>query len=750
MWLHHSLVPVSGGPVPSALSAIGQRRHVPVRFGTVLPVLMLCGSILVSPAAFAKRAQYPVVPVSELHQGQHHEQVLGIINHLLNRYHYRDFDLDDALSEAIFDAYLESLDQGRFYFTAEDVERFASYRSRLDDAIADQDVHPAFAIFHVYRERVEDLSAYAAELLSRGFDYTVDERFLIDRSEVPWADNMTALRALWRKRVKNDALALRLADKSPDEITETLDKRYARLAHSTRQINSDDVFQIFVNAYTKSVEPHTSYFSPQRSENFDIGMRLSLEGIGAVLRIKNEYTEIVRVIPGGPAAISGLLHIADFIVGVAQDLDGPMIDVVGWRLDDVVDMIRGEKGTTLRLKVLSRKSGHEPPAKVITLVRDEIKLEEQAADASVIELPDRTIGVISIPIFYMDFIGRTRGEQDFKSTSRDVQRLIGELVSQGIDGLIVDLRGNGGGSLAEALALTGLFIEQGPVLQTRDASGQVKVNQDPIPGTRYLGPLAVLVDRDSASASEIFAAAIQDYQRGIIVGETTFGKGTVQNIIDLKHFLKDPELRYGRLKTTIAQFYRVNGGSNQYKGVVPDIVFPTGNDSSEYGERAERNALPWDTVDPVAFVPAGAPVANFAETRRRHERRIREDELFQLFLEALSLDRRNSERTHLSLLETMRTEEKERLHIARRDIQNRMRALVGLQPLPEKDNEDEDIPDVDSEAFKKEQRALDVLLKETAYILDDLILPVQQAGQPAEAEVEAGSVFMRLGNGTES
>lgn len=679
------------------------------------------------------RAEFPTVKLSELRADEHHKQVLTVINRLLSRYHYRKFSLDDEMSKNIFTAYLESLDQNRFYFTAQDIARFSRHQMQLDDAIGDADMGPAFEIFRVYRSRVDELSTYASDLLASDFDFTLAEDFVIDRSEGPWARDIRELKAVWRKRVKNDVLALRLADKPVAEIVDTLRKRYERLAHSTRQIDRDDVFRTFVNAYTASIEPHTSYFSPRGSENFDISMRLSLEGIGAVLRTSNEHTEIVRIIPGGPAAISGALHASDLIIGVAQGEDMTMVDVVGWRLDDVVDMIRGPKGTTLRLAILTKKSGHQPPARLITLVRDRIKLEEQAADASVIELSGNTIGVISIPTFYVDFAGQARGDKDYKSTSKDVRSLLAELDGQGIDGLIVDLRGNGGGSLAEALALTGLFIDQGPVLQTRDASGRVEVNQDPAPGINYYGPLAVLVDRDSASASEIFAAAIQDYRRGIIVGEPTFGKGTVQNIVELKHFLKDNSMQYGRLKTTIAQFYRVNGGSNQYKGVLPDIVFPTGVDYSEYGERAHENALPWNAVEPVAFIPAGAPVRHFTETRRRHEQRIRDDELFQLFLQNLALDKQNVERQHVSLQESMRLREKERLEQDRRTIQNRMRSLVDLPPLPEQDDEDQAEADINSEEFKREARALDVLLKETAHILSDLILPVQQVDQPDEA-----------------
>ena len=390
---------------------------------------------------------------------------------------------------------------------------------------------------------------------------------------------------IWRKKVKNDYLMLLLADKEDDDIKEILDKRYARFRTSTFQLNSNDVFQSFINAYTVAVEPHTFYFTPRSSENFDITMRLSLEGIGAVLRAEQDYTVVQRIIPGGPAELGGQLQANDRITGVGQGVRGEITDVIGWRLDDVVDMIRGPKGSVVRLEILSERDGFTGNGRIISITRDEIRLEEQAARSEVIDLENGgQIGVITVPAFYSDFPAQAQGKKDYRSTTRDVRRLLAGLKEKTLDGLLIDLRGNGGGSLLEALELTGLFIESGPIIQTRDYAGKIEINSDPDPDIAYGGPLAVLVNRNSASASEIFAGAIQDYRRGIIIGEPTFGKGTVQNIIDLNHFTDSSHEDHGRLKATIAQFFRISGGSNQHRGVIPDIIFPT----AHYGRGLRR------------------------------------------------------------------------------------------------------------------------------------------------------------------
>ena len=465
---------------------------------------------------FPALAEIPTVPVSELQSGAKFEKAAEIITHIIDVYHYKKKPLDDQLSSQILDKYLKSLDQNHSFFTSKDINNFERYRHALDDALEKPDLSPAFTIFKLYRLRVEERVQHALEILQSDFDFSVAEEYQFDRRESPWASDKKALDELWRKRIKNDYLNMLLTDKENEDIKDTLAKRYKRLRTSTFQLDANDVFQTFINAYTTTIEPHTTYFSPRTSENFDISMRLSLEGIGAVLRAETDYTQVQKIVPGGPADLGGQLHAEDRIVGVGQDIDGKIVDVIGWRLDDVVDLIRGDKDTVVRLEVLPKGTAPEGPNKIISIVRDKIKLEEQAAKSSIIDIPDSNgrIGVIDVPTFYSDFAAQARGEKDYKSTSRDVRKLLTELDKEKIDGIIIDLRSNGGGSLSEALEFTGLFIESGPVVQTKDASGRIEINNDPDPGIAYAGPLAVLVDRNSASASEIFAGAIQDYRRG--------------------------------------------------------------------------------------------------------------------------------------------------------------------------------------------------------------------------------------------
>jgi carboxyl-terminal processing protease len=709
-------------PAETELFARADRQSQDMRIRFLHSVLL---ALFLGPATFAW-AKVPVVSVSELQPGEQHLRVAETIVHIIDTHHYKSRPLDDLLSAVILDNYLDNLDPNRSFFTQEDITGFELYRHTLDDALRVPDLSASFAIFQHFRERVDQRIAHALVLLDSGFDFEIDETYQFDRREAPWAANEREARELWRKRVKNDALALKVAGKADKEIGETLRKRYERIRTSTFQVNANDVFQSFMNAYTTAIEPHTAYFSPRTSENFDISMRLSLEGIGAVLGADNDYTQVQRVIPGGPADLSGQLHPEDRIVGVGQDESGEMVDVIGWRLDDVVDLIRGPKGSVVRLDVLPSGAGPEGSSRVLKLTRDEIKLEEQAARSEVLELGDGgRVGVIVVPTFYSDFAAQARGDKDFKSTTRDVRRLIAEFKGQNLDGLVIDLRGNGGGSLSEALELTGLFIESGPIVQTRDASGRIDVNRDPDPAIAYGGPLAVLVDRDSASASEIFAGAIQDYRRGIIIGEPTFGKGTVQNIVDLNRYIGESSSDYGRLKTTIAQFYRISGGSNQHKGVVPDVVFPTAETAKDYGERSLDNALPWDQVRPARFVPASAPIDSFGEVRRRHAERVSHDRLFQLLLEEMHFEEQASDRKTVSLNLEKRKAERERLLGERTRLRNEMRRLQGLPPLPEPQDAD-DIDDgplaaADEDELQKEET--DVLLKESARILVDLVAP---------------------------
>ena len=658
---------------------------------------------------------------SILKPGPEHIKSTKIITQVISRYHYKKQEFNDQLSQQVFDRYIEALDPNRAIFLKADIDRFSRYQRVLDDYLLKGNIEPAFEIFTLYQQRVNEAVNYANSLLEKGFDFTIDEKYRIDRDDASWPASNREREAVWRKRVKNDWLGLRMAKKEPEKIVETLRKRYQGLARRISQFKTDDVYQAFINSYTLSLEPHTSYMSPSNSENFDISMRLSLEGIGAVLRMDGELTTVQRTVPGGPAKLSGQIHSGDSILGVGQGLDGEIEDVIGWPLQDVVEKIRGPKGTVVRLQV-KPKGGDASQHKLVTLVRNKIKLEEQAASKSITEGLDGMgkvrIGVIELPTFYRDFAAQSRGEKNFRSTTRDVRRLLEELKHEGVDGVVIDLRGNGGGSLNEATELTGLFIDTGPVVQIKDAVGRVELERDSNPGVTYDGPLAVLVDRNSASASEIFAGAIQDYRRGIVIGEPTFGKGTVQTLVDLRRFVSDKDADLGRLRLTMAQFFRVNGGSTQHKGVIPDIVFPTANYISEHGERALENALPWAEIKPASFRKSRGN--NIAYLRQRHLERIAGDPGFELLEAQERMIDAFEKRKEVSLLEERRKAEWDDQEKKRLEYKNRFLTSVGIGTADNKGDapahgagEDDD---AESEAIRRIQ------LNETVMILTESIL----------------------------
>ena len=643
----------------------------------------------------------PVSPTPE------HEQATAVITQLMQRYHYKTVRVGDELSAQIFDRFLESFDPQKGFLLASDIEEFEGYRLKFDDALRHARLDPVFEVFNRFRARVEERSTFAKALLKREFDFTVDENYTYNREDAAWVASKAELDELWRKRVKNDVLDLRLAEQSKEEIIETLNQRYDRMGLRISQITSNEVFQFFVNAYTLSVEPHTSYFSPRNSENFRINMSLSLEGIGAALQTEDEYTVVRRVIAGGPAALSELVSVDDRIVGVGEGETEEIVDVVSWPLADVVDRIRGPKGSTIRLKLLPGNAPAGSPPKVIRLVRDKIKLEEQAAKSSVVEVPvggkTRRFGVIDLPTFYLDSAGLAQNLPDYRSTTRDVRRLIGELTSTdgGVDGIIMDLRGNSGGALIEATQLTGLFIETGPVVQIRDADGRVNLEEDNDPAVAYDGPLAVLVDRGSASASEIFAAAIQDYGRGVIVGEPTFGKGTVQSVVPL-----DRAGKLGQLKVTIAQFFRVNGEGTQFRGVVPDVKFPTALDSDAQGERSLDNALPWAEVSRADFDAWSDEDKSFSHVQFRHDSRYRANSSFKLLIEELESQRVARAQKQVSLLESVRKAEFLERRDGREEREELFRKAFGASSN-DGDEEDAALPDI--------------ILDEAANVLSDII-----------------------------
>ena len=590
-------------------------------------------------------------------------QAALLATRFLTRFHYKAEPLDAAMSAKIFDRYLDALDADRLFFVQSDVDRFLPDREKLGDDIYNEDLSVPFAIFNLYEQRVAERTAYARTLLKKGFDFSKDESYTFQREHSPWAKTTAELDNVWRQRVKNDWLRLKLAGKADANIRETLDKRYANYLDRMHQLNSEDVFQTFMNAYAMAIDPHTNYLGPRASENFDIAMKLSLEGIGAVLQRDDDYTMIREIVPGGPAAMSGKFKAGDRIVGVGQGTSGPITDVIGWRLDDVVDLIRGAKDTTVRLEVLPADAGPDGKHELIPLVRKKVNIEEQAAKSSIIDIKDgdvtRRIGVITLPTFYEDFDARRRGDKDYKSATHDVAKLIAELKQKHVDGIVMDLRNNGGGSLSEAIDLTGLFIGKGPVVQVRNANGRIEEGRNTKVSMAWDGPLEVLVNRNSASASEIFAGAIKDYGRGLIVGEPTYGKGTVQNLVDLDQMAQSEKPIYGELKMTIQQFFRVDGSSTQLRGVTPDIKFPITGDFDQNGEQVNKNALPWAAVPPAKYTPTSdlKPIEPLLQAR--HDARVATEKDWHAYAADVADARKLRKETSISLNEKVRRAERD-------------------------------------------------------------------------------------------
>jgi len=631
-----------------------------------------------------------------------HERIGELVTQFIQKSHYNQIAVDDDLSSRVLDLYVKTLDGNRHHLLASDLEFFEQYRYALDDLIKSRPLDPVYDMYKVYRTRARARFNYAIDLLETEPDFSVDETYQFDRTEASWATSEAELDEIWRKRVKSDALRLMLADKTWEETQEILTNRYKRVLRQLDQIKTDDVFEIFMNAFAHTLDPHSSYLSPRNSEEYRIQMSLSYFGIGASLRTEDEYVEIVNIIPGGPASIDGSLKPKDRITGVAQGGDGEMVDVVGWRLDDVVELIRGPKDTVVRLQIIPGGAIPGSGEKEIILSRGQVKLEEQAAKSSIIEVPRNgrswRVGVIEVPSFYRDYRALSNGDKNYTSTTKDVRRLIGELEAEGIDGLVMDLRGNGGGHLTEATALSGLFIDNGPVVQLRNSNGRVSRLDDPDPVARvtYEGPLAVLVDRFSASASEIFAAAIQDYARGVIIGQQTFGKGTVQNLYSLDQYIKpEGDRGYGQLTMTIGKYYRVTGESTQHRGVDPDIALPSSIDAERFGESVRETALPWDTVDTTRF-RRGAPLADTIHSLTvSHFERAKDDPNYQYLVDGIREIEEARSRVTLSLNIDERRAEREEERARSLARENERRAALGLEAIASlEDLEEEDRPDI--------------------------------------------------------
>jgi carboxyl-terminal processing protease len=631
-----------------------------------------------------------------------HESVGELVTEFIQKSHYSHISVDDELSSRVMDRYIESLDGNRMYLLDSDIEFFESYRYQLDDIVRSKPLDPVYEMFSVYQTRVRERLGFALSQLESEPDFTVKEDYQFDRSEEPWAKTEAELDEIWRKRVKNDVLRLELADKPWEESQELLRKRYKRYLKRIDQVKADDVFETFMNAFAHTLDPHSSYLSPRNSEEYRIQMSLSYFGIGASLQLDEDYVQIVNIIPGGPAAIDGKLKPKDRITGVAQGPEGEMVDVIGWRLDDVVDLIRGPANTVVRLQIIPAGALPGSSEKTIALMRDQVKLEEQAAKSDIVTVPrdgrEWRIGVIEVPSFYRDYRAMSSGDKDYTSTTRDVKRLIGELEEEGIDGLVLDLRGNGGGHLTEATALSGLFIDNGPVVQLRNSSGRISRLDDPDPVARvaYNGPLTVLVDRFSASASEIFAAAIQDYARGVIIGQQTFGKGTVQNLYSLDQYLKPEDgPGYGQLTLTIGKYYRVTGESTQHRGVDPDITLPSLIDTEQFGESVRDSALPWDTIQTTRF-RAGEPLDSTIESLTASQmERAKTDPNFQYLVDRTRDAEEARQRKTVSLNYEQRLTEREEEMDRALQRENDRRQALNLEPLETlEDLDEEDLPDV--------------------------------------------------------
>ena len=643
------------------------------------------------------------------------ENVEKLVAKLLTTYHYRRVRLNDSLSSVVWDNYLKEIDGNKTYLLASDVAAFEKYRYQIDDALVNGDLTAAYDLYNVFRQRYKDRSEFVKEQLKTPFTFTADENFNTDREKAPWPKTVEEQNDLWRKILKNQELELRLGNRKDSAVVATMKQRYTNLDKAYNRIKGADVFQIYMNSFAEALDPHTNYFSPTSADRFNQEMSQSLEGIGAMLQEDGEYIKITSVLPGGPAFKSNLLKVNDKIAGVAQGDNSPIVNTMNWQVDEVVKLIKGPKGTVVRLQVVSPDALAGAPPKEIRLVREKIKLEEQRAKKEVIEVSDNgkafKIGVINIPMFYRDFEGARKHEQGFSSTTSDVKKFIEELKGDKVDGIVIDLRDNGGGSLTEAIDLTGLFIPKGPVVQVRESTGETEVYTDPDPSVTYDGPMAVLVNRFSASASEIFAAAIQDYKRGIIVGGQTFGKGTVQTLIDLNKWLPKEAEKVGQVKMTIQKFYRINGSSTQHKGVTPDVQLPSAFSAEEYGESSQKSALPWDQINTTRYEQSrGIDDKILTRLRDRFDQRLKSDPELKQLAQDLADFKKAKENTVVSLQESKRRKERD-------DAERKRAAASKVSQMS---------ASVDETGTPTPKKKKDLYLTEAGLVLADYILAVNK------------------------
>jgi len=623
---------------------------------------------------------------------------------LIEKYNYKKSKVNDSISSLVLDKYVKDLDPYRYYFLSSDIAEFEKFRNRLDDDFREGNLNSAFYIFNVYLKRYNEFVNYALEQVKTKFDFNQNDTYTFDRENMPWAKTQAELNDIWKKRVKYELVNLKIAGTADDKNVETLTKRYTNLRSQSSKINNQDVFQTVMDAFTETIDPHTNYFNPANAQAFNEDMARSFEGIGARLQLENEILKIAEIIPGGPAFKGKQLTAGDRIIGVAQG-NADFEDIIGWRIESSVAKIKGPKGTKVRLKIIP--AGQEMSAKpvVVELVREKIIMEDQSAKKKVksVESNGKTykVGVITVPGFYADFKAARAGDPNYKSTTRDVRLLIDTLKNKDkVDAIVMDLRANGGGSLVEAIDLTGLFIDHGPVVQVKDIKGAIDVQEDTNNGVAWDGPFGVMVDRLSASASEIFAGAIQDYGRGIILGTQTYGKGTVQSSIDMNQlvnpsmlqrlaalvnkdakivsFGKDSAMQLGQINLTMAKFYRVTGSSTQHKGVMPDIQFPSLYPMDKIGEDTEKSALPWDEIQRSGFTPVADLNAVKQTLLKLHNDRMAKSLDYKMLQQdIMDLKKREGEKT-VSLNQVKLKTERDSLEAKALARTNELRAARGL------------------------------------------------------------------------
>ncbi len=670
-----------------------------------LYILVVLGAALACQAAPSNQPLKKVAGSNDLQPDAQQSVVCKYVATIISDHNYKKVPLNDSISQVIYDRYIKSLDENHNYLLASDIKDFDKFKTVLDDDLKTGNLSDVFYMFNVYQKRYNDHIKYSIAQLDKKFDFTGNETFTFDRDSLPYAANEAEMDKIWTERVKYDLLNLKLASADMAKNKETLKKRYQSLLTQSNKLNNQDVFQIFMDAFTNAIDPHTNYFNPSNAANFNIEMSRSLEGIGATLQSKDEYVTIQSVVPGGPADKSKQIAAEDRIVGVAQGNTGEFQNIIGWRIENAIALIRGKKGTIVRLEILPKGSSASSKPKTVEMVREKIILKDQSAKEEIRSYNSNgktvKIGVISIPAFYIDYNDYKSGNPNYKSTTRDVKLILDTLKRENVDGVVIDLRENGGGSLMEAIDLGGLFVKTGPIVQVRDSNNQTEVDNDEDPTISYSGPMAVLVDRFSASASEIFAGAMQDYGRALILGTQTYGKGTVQNAIDLDKVIKPSvgemlskmtnktdkpvstgsQSRFGQLNLTIAKFYRISGNSTQHKGVTPDIKFPSVIPLDKYGEDTEPSALPFDVIAKSDYTKVGDFTTVIPQLNKLHEQRMNTSNSYKYLMDDIAdFTKRDAEKS-ITLNEQQMKKQRDSDEAKNFERDNLKRVALGLKPL---------------------------------------------------------------------